>query len=295
VGVYLNPPDNAVVLCVDEKTRVRALDRTRPGLPMKKGRYGTMTHDYRRNGTTCLFAAMNLLEGKVVGTCYPWHRNTEFLKFPRRIDRELPQERDIHLLDDYGIHSHARVKTWLEKHPRSTLHSTPTSSLWLNLVGRRFGETTRKRIRRGAFRSVPELVTDIEAYIRLHNENPKPFVCTKKAEDIVKKAARGEAVTETLHYHNHSGRGSTRRGQQYMTVFMVRAVRQAKRLVIGVVGFTVLLIGVAMIALPGPAILVIPVGLGILATEFVWARKLLKAVTNRFKKEGGNNHETKGR
>jgi transposase len=199
VGVYLNPPDKAVVLCVDEKTQVQALDRTQPGLPMKKGRCGTMTHDYRRNGTTCLFAAMNLLEGKVIGTCYPRHRNTEFLKFLRKIDREVPGQ-GIHLiLDNYGTHGHAKVKAWLEKHPRFTLHFTPTSSSWLNLVERWFGEITRKRIRRGVFKSVPELVAAIEDYIRLYNENPKPFVWTKKAEDIVKKVARCKAVTETVH------------------------------------------------------------------------------------------------
>jgi transposase len=199
VGVYLNPPDKAVVLCVDEKTQVQALDRTQPGLPMKKGRCGTMTHDYRRNGTTCLFAAMNLLEGKVIGSCYPRHRNTEFLKFLRKIDREVP-EQDIHLiLDNYGTHGHANVKAWLEKHPRFTLHFTPTSSSWLNLVERWFGEITRKRIRRGVFKSVPELVTAIEEYIRLYNENSKPFVWTKKAEDIAKKVARCKAVTETVH------------------------------------------------------------------------------------------------
>ena len=200
VGVYLNPPDKAVVLCVDEKTQVQALDRTQPGLPMKKGRCGTMTHDYRRNGTTCLFAAMNVLEGKVIGSCYPRHRNTEFLKFLRKINREVPQGLDIHLiLDNYGTHGHANVKTWLAKHPRFALHFTPTSSSWLNLVERWFGEITRKKIRRGVFKSVPELIAAIEDYIRLYNENPKPFVWTKKAEDIVKKVARCKAVIETVH------------------------------------------------------------------------------------------------
>jgi hypothetical protein len=141
VGVYLNPPDKAVVLCVDEKTQVQALDRTQPGLPMKKGRCGTMTHDYKRNGTTCLFAAMNVLEGKVLGSCYPRHRNIEFLKFMRTIDREVPGELDIHMiLDNYGTHGHPNVKTWLEKHPRFKLHFTPTSSSWLNLIERWFGK-----------------------------------------------------------------------------------------------------------------------------------------------------------
>jgi len=200
VGVYLNPPDKAVVLCVDEKTQVQALDRTQPGLPIKKGRCGTMTHDYKRNGTTCLFAAMNVLEGKVLGSCYPRHRNIEFLKFLRTIDREVARELDIHMiLDNYGTHSHPKVKAWLEKHPRFILHFTPTSSSWLNLVERWFGEITRKRIRRGVFRSVPDLVAAIEEYIRYHNEDPKPFVWTKRAEDIIKKVTRCTAVLETLH------------------------------------------------------------------------------------------------
>jgi len=200
VGVYLNPPDKAVVLCVDEKTQVQALDRTQPSLPMKKGRCGTMTHDYNRNGTTCLFAAMNVLEGKVLGSCYPRHRNIEFLKFLRTIDREVARELDIHMiLDNYGTHGHPKVKAWLEKHPRFILHFTPTSSSWLNLVERWFGEITRKRIRRGVFRSVPELVAAIEEYIRYHNENPKPFVWTKRAEDIIKKVTHCTAVFETLH------------------------------------------------------------------------------------------------
>jgi len=200
VGVYLNPPDKAVVLCVDEKTQVQALDRTQPGLPMKNGRCGTMTHDYKRNGTTCLFAAMNVLEGKVLGSCYPRHRHIEFLKFLRTIDREVPSELDIHMiLDNYGTHGHPNVKIWLEKHPRFKLHFTPTSSSWLNLIERWFGEITRKKIRRGVFRSVPELIRAIEEYIRYHNENPKPFVWTKRAEDIIEKVAHCKAIFETLH------------------------------------------------------------------------------------------------
>lgn len=200
VGVYLNPPDKAVVLCVDEKSQVQALDRTQPGLPMKKGRCGTMTHDYKRNGTTCLFAALNVLEGKVIGSCYPRHRNIEFRKFLRQIDREIPKELAIHMiLDNYGTHNHPKVKAWLEKHPRFHLHFTPTSSSWLNLVERWFGEITRKRIRRGVFRSVPELVAAIEEYIRLNNENPKPFVWTKKVDVILKKVSHCKAILGTLH------------------------------------------------------------------------------------------------
>jgi transposase len=200
VGVYLNPPDKAVVLCVDEKTQVQALDRTQPGLPMKKGRCGTMTHDYKRNGTTCLFAAMNVLEGKVLGACYPRHRHIEFLKFLRTINREVPLDLAVHMiLDNYGTHAQPKVKVWLEKHPRFKLHFTPTSSSWLNLIERWFGEITRKRIRRGVFRSVPELVAAIEEYIRHNNENPKPFVWTKRADDIIKKVSQCKAVIETLH------------------------------------------------------------------------------------------------
>jgi transposase len=200
VGVYLNPPEKAIVLCVDEKSQIQALDRTQPGLPMKKGRCGTMTHDYKRNGTTCLFAALNVAEGTVIGTCYPRHRNEEFLKFLRKTDRETPKELDLHLiLDNYGTHNHPNVKKWLAKHKRFHLHFTPTGSSWLNLVERWFGELTRKRIRRGVFKSVPDLVEAIEEFIRANNENPKPFVWTKKAEEILQKVNHCKAVTVTLH------------------------------------------------------------------------------------------------
>jgi transposase len=200
VGVYLNPPDKAVVLCVDEKSQIQALDRTQPGLPIKNGRCGTMTHDYKRNGTTCLFAALNVLEGKVIGTCYPRHRHIEFLKFLRLIDRETPQGLAIHMiLDNYGTHKHPKVKAWIEKHTRFHLHFTPTSSSWLNLVERWFGEITRKRIRRGTFKSVAELVAAIEDYIRLNNEDPKPFIWTKKAADILEKVAHCKAASGTVH------------------------------------------------------------------------------------------------
>jgi transposase len=200
VGVYLDPPDKAVVLCVDEKSQIQALDRTQPGLPMKKGRCGTMTHDYKRNGTTCLFAALDVLEGTVIGSCYPRHRNIEFRKFLRQIDRNVPAGLDIHMiLDNYGTHNHPKVQAWLEKHPRFHLHFTPTSSSWLNLVERWFGEITRKRIRRGVFRSVAELVAAIEDFIRVNNENPKPFVWTKKVDAILEKVAHCKAVTGTLH------------------------------------------------------------------------------------------------
>lgn len=200
VGVYMNPPDKAVVLCVDEKTQIQALDRTQPSLPLKKGRCGTMTHDYKRNGTTCLFAALSVLEGKVIGTCYPRHRNEEFRKFLRQIDREVPKDQQIHMiLDNYGTHNHPKVRTWLDKHPRFHLHFTPTSSSWLNLVERWFGELTRKRIRRGVFKSVQDLVTAINDYIHLNNQCPKPFVWTKNVDAILEKVTRCKGVIETLH------------------------------------------------------------------------------------------------
>lgn len=200
VGLYMNPPEKALVLCVDEKSQVQALDRTQPGLPMKKGRCGTMTHDYKRNGTTCLFAALDVLGGKVIGSCYPRHRHEEFLKFLRKLDRETPRNLDLHLIvDNYGTHTHADVRTWLQKHPRFKLHFTPTSSSWLNLIERWFGEITRKRIRRGTFASVQELITAIEDYIRANNENPKPFVWTKSVDTILEKVNHCKAVVETLH------------------------------------------------------------------------------------------------
>ena len=200
VGLYLNPPEKALVLCVDEKSQIQALDRTQPGLPMKKGRCGTMTHDYKRNGTTSLFAALNVLEGTVIGTCYPRHRHQEFLKFMREINRETPRFLDLHLiLDNYGTHTHPHVDQWLESHPRFHLHFTPTSSSWLNLIERWFAELTRKRIKRGAFRSVPELVSAIKEFIRVNNRQPKPFVWTKKVNQILEKIAHCKAVMGTIH------------------------------------------------------------------------------------------------
>jgi transposase len=200
VGLYLNPPDKALVLCVDEKSQIQALDRTQPGLPMKKGRCGTMTHDYVRHGTTTLFAALNVLEGKVIGGCFERHRHEEFLKFLRQIDRQTPPELALHLVvDNYGTHKHARVRHWLERHPRFHLHFTPTSSSWLNLVERWFAEITRKRIRRGSFHSVGELITAIEDYIRHHNQNPKPFVWTKRVEAILEKVRHCKVASVTQH------------------------------------------------------------------------------------------------
>lgn len=200
VGLYLNPPDKALVLCVDEKSQIQALNRTQPGLPMKKGRCGAMTHDYKRNGTTTLFAALNMLEGKVIGECMARHRHQEFLKFLRRLNRELPAHLDLHLIvDNYGTHNKPEVKAWLAKHPRFHLHFIPTSSSWLNLVERWFRELTEKRIRRGSFYSVNELVAAIEEYMQHTNRNPKPFVWTASIEKILDKVNRCKAILETVH------------------------------------------------------------------------------------------------
>jgi len=200
VGVYLNPPDKAVVLCVDEKSQIQALDRTQPGLPLKKGRCGTVTHDYKRNGTTTLFAALNALEGTVIGTCYARHRNIEFRKFLRQIDQCIPLDLNVHMiLDNYGTHTHANVKNWLAKHPRFHLHFTPTSSSWLNLVERWFRELTDKRIRRGTFTSVPDLISAIEEFMAANNNDPKPFIWTASVEKILEKISRCKVILETLH------------------------------------------------------------------------------------------------
>jgi transposase len=199
VGLYLNPPDRAVVLCMDEKSQIQALDRTQPSLPMKKGRAGTMTHDYKRNGTTTLFAALNVLTGAVIGECLPRHRHEEFLKFLRRLDREVPKNLQVHLiLDNYATHKHPDVKNWLDKHPRFHLHFTPTSSSWLNLVERWFREITDKAIRRGVFPSVPDLITAIETYLKAHNDDPKPFVWVASAESILEKVRRGRVALEAI-------------------------------------------------------------------------------------------------
>jgi len=199
VGLYLNPPERAIVLCVDEKSSVQALDRSQPSLPMVKGRAATMTHDYKRNGTTTLFAALDVLTGTVIGSCLPKHRHTEFLKFLNVIDGEVPKGLDVHLiLDNYSTHKHANVQAWLGKHPRFHLHFTPTSSSWLNLVERWFRELTEKALRRGVFHSVPDLITAIEAYLNAHNKNPKPFVWTATAEDILTKVARGRVALHAV-------------------------------------------------------------------------------------------------
>jgi transposase len=191
VGLYMNPPDKALVLCVDEKSQIQALDRTQPGLPLKKGRAATMTHDYKRHGTTTLFAALDVKSGLVIGECLPRHRAKEFIGFLRTIDETVDKRFDLHLVvDNYGTHKTAGVKKWLAKHPRFHLHFTPTSASWLNMVERLFAEITRKRIRRGVFKSVTELEDAIRDYLAVHNANPKPFVWTKSAEVILAKERR---------------------------------------------------------------------------------------------------------
>src|SRR5271170_1896617 len=186
VGVYLTPPQNAVVLCVDEKSQIQALDRTQPGLPLKPGRCGTFTHDYERHGTTTLFAALQVVEGRVIGECYPRHRHQEFLKFLRRLDEEFPGNVTLHLiLDNYGTHGHERVRRWLAKHPRFVLHFIPTSSSWLNLIERWFAELSQKAVRRGAFHSVEHLRQAIREFTAAWNANPSPFVWTASVEKIL--------------------------------------------------------------------------------------------------------------
>jgi transposase len=199
VGLYLNPPEHALVLCADEKTSVQALDRTQPGLPLVKGRLGTMTHDYKRHGTTTLFAALEMTEGSVIGTCMDRHRHQEWIKFLKLIDLKTSPALDLHLIvDNYSTHKHPKVKAWLKHHPRFHMHFVPTSSSWLNMVERWFRELTDKQIRRGVFKSVADLIAAIQAYIQHHNQNPKPFIWTAKAEDIIAKYRRAKAVLDKL-------------------------------------------------------------------------------------------------
>jgi transposase len=191
VGLYLNPPEHAIVLSVDEKSQIQALDRTQPGLPLRKGRCGTMTHDYKRNGTTTLFAALNTLDGKVISLCQERHRHKEWLRFLRLIDDATPADKEIYLIaDNYATHKHPRVQRWLTRHPRFHVNFTPTSSSWLNMVERFFRDLTHNRLRRGVFRDVEELITAIDAYVDRHNEAPKPFIWTAAASDILEKVKR---------------------------------------------------------------------------------------------------------
>jgi transposase len=199
VGLYLNPPEHALVLCCDEKSQIQALDRTQPGLPLKKGRAGTMTHDYVRHGTTTLFAALNMADGALIGQNHDRHRHQEWLKFLQLIDAQTPPDRDLHLiLDNYATHKHPKVKKWLAKHPRFHLHFTPTSASWLNMVERFFRDLTVNRLRRGVFHSLPKLVEALEQYIVTYNKDPKPYVWTAKACDILAKVQRAHKKLNRL-------------------------------------------------------------------------------------------------
>jgi transposase len=199
VGLYLRPPERALVLCVDEKCQIQALDRTQPGLPLKKGRCGTMTHDYKRNGTTTLFAALEVASGRIISECQARHRHQEWLKFLKLVDAQTPAELDLHLIaDNYSTHKHPKVKAWLARHPRFHMHFIPTSSSWLNMVERWFREITTKRIRRGSFRNVEQLEKAINDFIAEHNTDPRPFVWTKDLKDILPKIARAHAALDTV-------------------------------------------------------------------------------------------------
>jgi len=200
VGLYLNPPEHAMVFSVDEKSQIQALDRTQPGLPLKKGRCGTMTHDYKRNGTATLFAALNTLDGTIISMCDDRHRHQEWLKFLRVIDDLTPPEKQLHLIaDNYATHKHPKVQRWLARHPRIHMHFTPTSSSWLNMVERFFRDLTEKRIRRGVFHDVEELIMAILDYIDHHNRSPKPFIWTAQASDILEKVKRARKALDNRH------------------------------------------------------------------------------------------------
>ena len=214
VGLYLNPPQQAIVLCVDEKSQVQALDRTQPSLPLKKGRCGTMTHDYKRHGTTTLFAALEALQGRVIGQCYARHRHQEWLKFLRRLDEEFPGPVPLHLvMDNYGTHKHPRVQAWLGRHPRFIPHFVPTSSSWLNLVERWFGELTSKRVRRGAFFSVEDLQKAILEFLEAWNDDPQPFVWTATVDSILEKLSRCRRTLEQIQPGCTQPRSRKRRNQ----------------------------------------------------------------------------------
>jgi transposase len=200
VGLYIDPPEHAIVLSVDEKSQIQALDRTQPGLPMKKGRAGTMTHDYKRNGTTTLFAALNVLDGKVIGRCMPRHRHQEFLRFLNGIEAEVPAKRAVHvILDNYATHKHPQVMAWLAKHKRFTFHFTPTSCSWLNAVEGYFAKLSRRRLKRGVFKSVTELEAAINRFLAETNDDPKPFVWTKNPNKIIAAVKRGFHVLDSIH------------------------------------------------------------------------------------------------
>ena len=199
VGLYLDPPEHAVVLSCDEKSQIQALDRTQPSLPLKPGRCGTMTHDYQRNGTTSLFAAMNVLDGSVISQCHPRHRHQEWLKFLKLIESQTPRDREVHLVcDNYATHKHPKVQAWAAKHRRFVFHFTPTGASWLNMVERFFRDLSEKALKRGTFYNVDDLIGAIDEYINRHNENPKPFIWTASANDILAKVKRARKVLNKL-------------------------------------------------------------------------------------------------
>lgn len=200
VGLYLNPPDKSIVFCVDEKSQIQALERTQPLLPLRPGIPARQTHDYQRHGTTTLFAALNMLDGKVIGDCMPRHRHQEFIRFLQLIDTKTPLDLSLHLIvDNYGTHKHPKVQKWLKRHPRFHMHFIPTSSSWVNMVERWFAEISRKRIRRGSFKNVKELISTIKQYIESHNQNPKVFVWTASVDSIMNKIKITKDLLETLH------------------------------------------------------------------------------------------------
>jgi transposase len=199
VGLYLSPPEHALVLSCDEKSQIQALDRTQKSLPIYPGRLKTLTHDYKRNGTTTLFAAIELAEGRVISECMPRHRHQEWIKFLKKIDVETPPDLDLHLIvDNYSTHKHPKVRNWLKRHKRFHMHFIPTSSSWLNVIERWFRDLTQNRLRKGAFKSVEQLVEAIQSYIEHHNANPSSFVWTKKAEDILEKIARARKALDKI-------------------------------------------------------------------------------------------------
>ena len=200
VGLYVNPPEKALVFCVDEKSQIQALQRSQPGLPMKRGRAGTMTHDYKRHGTTTLFAALNVLEGTVMGSCLPRHRHQEFRRFLNQLDAHTPADLDVHaIVDNYSAHKHPAIERWLQRHPRFHLHFVPTSASWLNLVEVWFSHLTKEQIRRGDFLGVRDLIDAITAYIHNYNQQAGPFIWTAPAERILEKVMKCRAVSESLH------------------------------------------------------------------------------------------------
>jgi transposase len=200
VGLYVDPPAHAVVLSIDEKSQIQALDRTQPGLPMKKGRCGTMTHDYKRNGTTTLFAALNVLDGKVIGRCMQQHRHQEFIRFLNTVEAAVPAGKLIHAIaDNYATHKHPKVREWLARHPRWTFHFTPTSTSWLNAVEGFFAKLTRRRLKRGVFRSIVELQAAIKRFLAETNADPRPFRWTKEPEKIIAAVKRGHQVLDSIH------------------------------------------------------------------------------------------------